>query len=184
MRKILTLCGAGLIAFSSSAVGQVSQSGRAGTIELGIDGGVAFGLDDPTTTVVGFPTQDFRIGIFATDWFELEPRLSVYSVHVSGAGTVTTWSATMGLLIMPAGDRGNVSVYLHPYGGAVGASASATGVGSGSNTNGLVGGGVGLKIPFADKRLATRTEVFYEHQFGDSGTNEIGLLLGLSFFTR
>ena len=184
MRKILTLCGAGLMAFSSSALGQGSQTGRAGTVELGIDAGLAFGLDDPTTTVVAFPTQDFRIGIFATDWFELEPRLFLNSVHVSDAGTVTTYGATIGFLIMPAGDRGNLGVYLRPFGGVVGASASVSGSGSASDNNGLVGGGVGFKIPFADRRLATRMEVAYEHQFGDTGGNQIGLLLGLSFFTR
>jgi hypothetical protein len=47
-----------------------------------------------------------------------------------------------------------------------------------------MGLGVGLKIPFSDRRLATRMEANYSHGFSNGGSNLIGLLIGLSFFTR
>jgi hypothetical protein len=43
---------------------------------------------------------------------------------------------------------------------------------------------VGLKLPFDDRRLATRMEAAYSHTFGNGGANAIGVLIGLSFFTR
>jgi len=44
--------------------------------------------------------------------------------------------------------------------------------------------GVGVKLPFADRRLATRMEANYVRDFDNGETNEIGVLIGLSFFTR
>ena len=38
--------------------------------------------------------------------------------------------------------------------------------------------------PFADRCLATRMEANYVRDFDNGGKNEIGVLIGLSFFTR
>ena len=50
--------------------------------------------------------------------------------------------------------------------------------------SGYAGVGFGLKLPFADRRLATRMEANYAHGFSGGGSNLIGVLIGLSFFTR
>jgi hypothetical protein len=71
-------------------------------------------------------------------------------------------------------------LYGRPFLGVAGANAT----GFGNDNNGYAGLGVGLKIPFSDRRLATRMEANYAHGFGNASSNQIGLLLGLSFFTR
>jgi hypothetical protein len=50
--------------------------------------------------------------------------------------------------------------------------------------SGYAGAGFGLKLPFADRRLATRMEANDSHGFSGGGSNLIGVLIGLSFFTR
>jgi hypothetical protein len=40
-----------------------------------------------------------------------------------------------------------------------------------------------MKVPLAN-RLASRFEANFAHNFGDFSSNQIGLLAGLSFFTR
>ena len=82
---------------------------------------------------------------------------------------------------MPAGDRVGKGFYLRPFLGVVGVSVSG---GGGNDNSGYGGAGVGIKIPFADRRLATRMEANYAHGFSSGGSNQIGLTLGLSFFTR
>jgi hypothetical protein len=47
----------------------------------------------------------------------------------------------------------------------------------------LLGIGLGWKHPLVS-RLSSRLEANFAHQFGDGDSNEIGLLAGLSFFTR
>lgn len=170
------------IAFAVSASAASAQRTRetGGPVELGIDAGVVFGLDNPNTTLVSIPVQDFRLGYFIDDKLELEPRFNLNSIHSSGA-SLTTYGFELGLLFIPSGDRIGRGFYIRPLLGVIGVSVSGAG---GSNSNGYGGAGVGLKIPFADRRLATRMEANYEHGFGNGSSNQIGLALGLSFFTR
>ena len=177
MKRILVLCTTAAFLAGSAAH---AQRTRAGGVELGVDAGVAIGLDDPHTTVVALPIQNFRFGYFASDKIEIEPRFFVNSLHIADAGTITTYSVEMGALFMPSGDRAGNGLYIRPFGGFTGFSAS----GGTSDSNGFLGAGLGLKVPFADRRLATRWEANYAHGFSDGGTNQIGLLVGLSFFTR
>lgn len=179
MKNTLLLCIAGLLAISSTAIAQRS-SRNGGAIELGADAGVSFGLDDPTTRIIALPLQDFRLGYFMSNKFELEPRFSLTSLHIGGAGTLTTYKVEIGVLLLPEGDRAGRGLYVRPFGGFAGVSAS----GGGSDSNGYLGGGLGLKIPFAGRRLAARPEANYTHGFGGGGSNQIGLLFGLSYFTR
>lgn len=148
-------------------------------IEFGIDGGVSFGLDDPKVTVVALPVQSFRVGFLMTDRTAIEPRLHLNSIRASG-GSFTTYALEVGLVYSPSGDRVGNGLYGRPFLGFSGVSTS----GPGDNSGGYAGLGVGLKIPFADRRLATRLETNYTHGFGTPNTNAIGLLIGLSFFTR
>jgi hypothetical protein len=87
----------------------------------------------------------------------------------------------MGVVYQPDGDRVGKGVYVRPFIGVSGIRVSGP---AGNNNNGYVGLGLGLKIPFADRRLATRMEALYDHGFRGNGTNLIGVLIGLSFFTR
>lgn len=180
MMKRLFVLGALVLALTAPAAGAQRASHRSsGQIELGIDGGITFGLDDPTFTVVALPTQSFRLGYFLSDNVEIEPRFSINSVSVSG-GSLTLYSLEGGVLFQPHGDRVGNGLYLRPFAGFSGVSVS----GPGDSNSGHAGVGLGVKLPFADRRLATRMEANYAHGFSGGGTNTIGVLIGLSFFTR
>jgi hypothetical protein len=177
MKRIVVL---GTIALALSATAANAQRTRSsgGPVELGIDGGVQFGLDDPNLTVVQLPIQAFRLGYFLSDKLELEPRLNLNSIH-GGGFSLTTYQFELGVLFIPKGDRVGKGLYVRPLLGVIGAS------GEGSSDNTAYGGaGVGLKIPFADRRLAFRTEANYSHGFSSGGSNAIGLTAGLSWFSR
>jgi hypothetical protein len=162
-----------------AASAQRSAQRGSAPIELGIDGGVTFGLNNPKTTLVALPAQDFRLGFFLTDKVEVEPRFNINSIH-GGGTSVTTYAFEVGVLLEPEGDRVGKGIYLRPLMGVSGVNLSP----GASNNSGYTGVGFGLKLPFADRRLATRLEANYEHGFSNGGANRIGLLAGLSFFTR
>jgi hypothetical protein len=178
IKRLVVLSALAFVAVAPSAEAQRYQRGS-GPIEFGIDGGIAFGLDNPKVTVVALPVQDFRVGFLLTDRVALEPRAYLNSIH-GGGGSFTTYAFEVGLVYSPDGDRVGKGFYGRPFVGLSGVSVS----GGGSSNNGYAGLGLGLKIPFADRRLATRMEANYAHGFGTPTTNAIGLLIGLSFFTR
>lgn len=177
-KRLLVLSALLLAAVAPTAQAQRSQRGSR-PIEFGIDGGVLFGLDNPKVTVVALPVQDFRLAFLMTDRVALEPRAHINSIH-AGGGSVTTYGFEVGLVYSPKGDRVGNGLYGRPFIGVSGISTS----GPGDDSNGYVGLGLGLKIPFADRRLATRMEANYAHGFSTPTTNAIGLLIGLSFYTR
>ena len=53
-----------------------------------------------------------------------------------------------------------------------------------SNTDFGFGGGLGLRQPLGSSQLATRWEVNIQHVGGSGSGTSLGLLVGLSFFTR
>jgi hypothetical protein len=179
MMKRLVVLGALAIAVAAPVADAQHSSQRSGAIELGIDGGVSFLFASPTLTQVALPVQDFRLGYFLNEKAEIEPRFNINSLHANGGG-VTTYGFEVGLLLLPRGDRVGNGLYLRPFAGVTGVSVT----GGGSNNSGNAGVGVGLKLPFEDRRLATRMEANYTREFGSGGMNEIGVLIGLSFFTR
>jgi hypothetical protein len=177
----------GILVFSLTALAMIASSAEAqrssrvgsSPIELGIDGGLIFGLDKPRVTVVSLPLQDFRIGLLVSPQWEIEPRFNLTSFH-GGGFSGTAYAVELGVLYQPAGDRVGKGLYGRPFLGLTGTSES----GAPSDHNGYGGFGLGVKLPFGDRRLATRMEANYTHGFGDVGGNAIGVLIGLSFFTR
>ena len=180
MKRLLVLGFASLVLAAPAAKAQRSQRGST-PVELGIDGGVTFGLDAPRTTWVALPVQSFRVGFHMSNNLALEPRVSINSFHGGGGGSATSYDLQLGVVYQPAGDRVGNGFYGRPFAGISGLNVSGPG---GNNNTGYMGLGLGLKIPFADRRLATRMEANYAHGFSGGGSNQIGLLIGLSFFTR
>lgn len=178
MTKRFAVLVALLLALTAPAAeGQRSRGSR--PLEFGIDGGAFFGLDDPNVTVVALPIQSFRVGFHMTNKVAIEPAMQLTSVHGGGA-SATDYAFQVGLVYSPGGDRAGKGLYGRPF---VGISGERT-PGPNDDNDVFMGLGVGLKIPFVDRRLATRMEVNYSHGFSDPSTNVIGLLIGLSFFTR
>ena len=180
MKRFLILGALAVALIAPAAEAQRASHRDSGPIELGIDGGVTFGLDNPNTTIVSLPTQVFRLGYFLSNNVEIEPRVSINSASGGGV-SVTAYSLEAGVLFQPAGDRVGKGLYLRPFLGVSGLNVSGPG---GNNNSGYAGAGFGLKLPFADRRLATRMEANYAHGFSGGGSNLIGVLIGLSFFTR
>jgi hypothetical protein len=114
-----------------------------------------------------------------SDHLELEPRFNLTSAH-SGGASATDYNFELGVLYQPAGDRLGKGLYGRPFFGVSGSS----GTGFASSNSGYLGLGVGLKIPFSERRLASRLEAAYTHGFDNGGTNALGVLFGLSYFTR
>lgn len=156
-------------------------------VELGMDAAATIGLGDNSVTVVEIPDRAFRIGFFFTDRISLEPKFGLTTIS-GGGDTFTSYLAELGLLYhfyraRTRADRDPypspvAAFYVRPFLGLLGTSD-----GDDSITNGRLGIGAGMKVPIAN-RLASRFEANFAHIFGDFSSNQIGLLAGLSFFTR
>ena len=164
-----------------TAVQASAQSTAPRPLELGIDAGVTIGLDDDSFTTIDIPVQAFRIGFPLSPRVSLEPKLRL-NVLTGEGDTFTTYRADLGLLYHLGSARypgayHRAGLYLRPFAGIVGFSNGD------SDSAGLLGAGVGYKMPLVS-RLSSRFEVNFAHAFGDGDSNELGLLAGLSFFTR
>lgn len=173
MTKRFAVLGFLAVALTASAAGAQRASRP---IELGIDGGITVGFDNPNITLVAIPVQAFRVGFFMTDRVSIEPRFGFNSI--SGGGfSARTYVVELGALFHPGGYRTGSGIYVRPFGGLIG-----TGGDIGSESDGYLGAGVGVKLPFAAGRLATRLEANFSHVFDTGGSNQLGILFGLSFF--
>ena len=168
---------AAALAFAATAAG--AQAPR--PLELGIDAGVTIGLGDNSTTTIDIPAQAFRVGFPISPRSSLEPKLRLNVISGNG-DTFTSYRAELGWLYHFGSSRypgayQRAGTYVRPFAGLVGYSDG------GSSTSGMLGAGVGLKMPLI-ARISSRFEANFAHLFGDADSNEIGVLAGLSFFTR
>ncbi len=176
MRKLIFA--AALLAFASASAR--AQTGPR-PLELGIDAGVTIGLGDDAFTVISLPAQSFRVGFPISPRTSLEPKLSINIITGNG-DTFTSYRGELGLLYHLGSDRypgayQRAGLYVRPFVGIVGFADGD------SDSAGILGGGVGYKFPIIS-RLSSRFEANFAHEFGNGDANEIGLLAGLSFFTR
>lgn len=176
MRRISSLVVLSLLALSASATAQRSRgAGMANpSPEIGIDAGVTFGLGTPSTTVVSIPAQQIRLGFFVSPALSVEPTFGLQSVSGGGV-SITTYNFGAGLLYHFAQSRAANQFYMRPFVNVVGISGDV-----GSNTTAVFGFGGGVKVPLRD-RIASRFEANVQAGEGDTA---IGLLAGLSFYTR
>jgi len=160
----------GLVALVMAATPADAQKNVSRPIELGMDGGISFGFDNPSVTTVSLPVQALRVGFFMNDKLSLEPRFNFNSVSGGGV-SLRTYSLELGALYHFGGyDKGS-NLYV---GGDLG-----------SGSDGFVGAGLGIKLPFANRRLATRLEANLGHAFtAGGGSTGLGMLFGISYFNR
>ena len=170
-----------------SARGQ--NVGRA--FEFGLDAAAQVGLGNDDYTAIILPAQRARIGYELSNRGSFEPFGSFTYLSVSG-GSSTALELGAGLLVYLTGDKspapasmaGTVSrIYLRPFVLMQYVRLSDGGV-SDSNTEFGFGGGLGLRQPLGSSRLATRWEVNVQHVGGSGSGTSLGVLVGLSFFTR
>lgn len=169
----------GFIALVLTATTADAQKSIPRPIELGMDGGISVGFDNPNVTTVSLPVQALRVGFFMNDNISLEPRFNFNSVSGGGV-SVRSYALELGALYHLGGYRKGSGLYVRPFAGIAGVGGD---LGSGSDA--FLGAGVGVKLPFANRRLATRLEANVGHAFTDvGGSNNLGLLLGVSLFHR
>jgi hypothetical protein len=147
-------------------------------IELGIDAALAVSIDDPRVTTIAIPVQQFRVGFFRSPTVSIEPTLAINYINIEDFGDLSTITLGVGVLFHTSPDRARSRAYFRPF-------AGFTKISDGGDTSPNLGLGVGFKIPFADRRLATRLEAVVNHVFEDPDDfTTVGALIGLSFFTR
>jgi len=177
MRKTLA---ASLVCIALSASAAAAQVPGPDPLELGVDAGVTIGLGDNSVTSIDIPVSSARVGFPISRRVSLEPkfRLNV----LTGDTDFTTYRFEVGLLYHLGTSRypgayHRAGMYVRPFLGIVGFSNGD------SDSDGLLGIGLGYKFPIVS-RLSSRFEANFAHRFGDGDQSEIGLLAGLSFFTR
>jgi hypothetical protein len=178
MRRLLSFAALSILTLSASASAQRSGTGVNPSPELGIDAGITSTLDDPKVTVVAIPFQYLRAGFFLSPAISLEPSLSLMSISVPG-GSGTSYALGLGMLYHFSTSRAASQMYVRPFIALDGTS------GGGQSSSGFtLGGGFGVKLPI-NPRFATRFEGNIGHR-SESGLsqNSIGLLAGLSVYTR
>jgi hypothetical protein len=170
---------AGITAFALIGLAPSLASGQSSLIEFGVDGALSIALENPRVTTIGIPVQQFRVGFFTSSTLSWEPALAIDYVNVEGAGDASRITLQLGALFHRSSIRTRSQVYLRPFGGFTSFSAGGT------NTDANIGFGVGFKSPWENRRFATRIEGFLNHLLADpEGITSIGVLFGLSYFTR
>lgn len=163
------------------AVGSAAQAQK-GKVELGIDAGVGFTLNDPNVTTVQIPTGQFRVGFFMSDRVSFEPALTLNYLKVESLDAITNLGLDAGLLYhFGAMDR-NSQFYLRPLVGI-----EYTDLGGGlDGTQFNAGAGLGVKVRGND-RMSLRFEGAYRHGFESdnfAATDGIQFTIGFSFFPK
>lgn len=151
--------------------------------ELGVDGGIEFGLNKPRTTSIGIPAQSLRLGAFVNEKWSIEPAFSLQS-ESGGGNRATRYTLLVGGLyhFSAAPTRVGTGWFARPFVGFEGVNVS----GAGSDNRAMLGVGGGYKHQLAE-RFAARAEGIYSHRLaagGNDGDNRLGISFGISFFTR
>jgi len=156
-------------------------------LEFGMDAGLFHysyssgnGPRPASTTVLSFPVSSVRAAFPLSGSFELEPAATL--VYQNGGGrTAVTFSGNVGLLMELGGDSKLSQWYVRPSVGLILASSS----GFSTSDRATIGAGVGTRMRLTD-RIAARYEARYQYvsKANNYSMNVVGLLAGLSIFTR
>jgi len=168
-----------LLALASPAVAQ-----NANPIELGLDGVLAVNLETPRSTSLVIPVQRLRAGFFVTPTISLEPALSLNRYSSNGSSS-TDLDFVAGALFHLNPSRASAQPYLRPFVEILHRSFDGD-VGGGSINTAVLGGGIGIKLPIAD-RFAWRLEGAYSHVLERDrvpAQNILSAYFGFSFFTH
>ncbi len=182
MRRVLSFAALSLIAIASTASAQRTTRGSMTSAnpspELGVDAGVTFYLDDPTSTSLQIPIQSIRMGFFISPSVSIEPSLS-YNYTSFDGGHNSNYGLGVGLLYHFSPSRMAKQWYVRPFIGLNGVSNE-----NGSDSAFDFGAGFGVKVPVGN-RFASRFEANFAHYMNDGATqNAVGLLAGLSVYTH
>jgi len=181
MRTLVNLFAAAAAVTLFTAVAPQRASAQAKPIELGLDGTISFGLNDPSRTDINLPVGNFRIGFMSKPNWEIEPFGSFNYADVASNST-TLLNLGVGALYLFQSDRTRDQWYVRPFLGL--AHASFEGGPTGNQFE--LGGGAGVKVPLASQ-FGLRFEATFTHLFegGDfPSASTLGFSGGFSFYTR
>ena len=159
--------------------------------EFGLDAAAQFGLGHDDYTTIVLPAQRARIGYEFSNRASFEPFASL-TYQSAGGFSSTSLGLGAGLLLYLTGNSGAAPasmaatgsrIYVRPFAVMQYVRLSGDG-GSDSNTEFGFGGGLGLHQPLGSSRLAARWEVNLQQVGGSDASTSLGVLVGLSFFTR
>ena len=153
-------------------------------LEFGIDAGATFGFGDISSVQLTLPASRFRVGFFLPNsrW-SIEPATFLSWTKVEDADGVFVYDLELGALyhLAPPTDLHASPplsvVYVRPFIGVTGATS-----GGKDDSEFFAGAGLGVEIPWRPN-LAWRLEANTGYGF-DNKAFRLGLLAGLSFFTR
>lgn len=175
----------GLLAASASIASAQRRTSTTPTeLEFGIDAGATFGLGKVSSVQLTLPASRFRVGFFLPNsrW-SIEPATFLSWTKVEGADGVFVYDLELGALyhLAPPSDLHTTPpvsvVYVRPFVGVQGASS-----GGDDDNEFFMGAGLGVELPWRQS-LAWRLEANTGYGF-DNKAFRLGLLAGLSFFTR
>jgi hypothetical protein len=195
MRRIVSIAALSLLTVATTASAQRSTTTASSTkspIELGLDGGLSFGLGGQNNaTVFNLNLSQIRVGFLMSPQFSLEPSVALQSFSVTG-GSTTAYMLGVGGLYHFSANRVQNQFYARPFVNLLGTrdkSTSTVGATTTTTTTSSsvteMGAGLGLKIPYQD-RMAWRLEANMSHfskQYIGSD-NRLGMLFGFSYYTR
>jgi hypothetical protein len=172
-----------LVTIGSTATAQ-SRANTPNALEFGIDAGATFGLGDVSSVQLTLPASRLRVGFFLPNsrW-SVEPATFLSWTKVEDADGVFVYDLEVGALYHLAppsqvtGPNPLSVVYVRPFMGVTGVSS-----GGDDDSEFFLGAGLGVKLPWRDN-LAWRLEANTGYGF-DNKAFRLGLLAGLSFFTR
>jgi hypothetical protein len=184
MKRLLTP-----IAFATGFVLAAGPAAAQTTWELGLDGGLTIGLGDVSSVTMDIPASRFRAGFFTADGvWSMETGVGLGLTKIEDVDAVFTYDLEFGVLYhfepFVAVAQGNTEVvtrenaaYLRPFIGVNGFTGGDT-----DDSEVSLGAGLGIKVPWRSS-LAWRFEGNAGYGF-DNEAFRIGLLAGVSFFTR
>lgn len=189
MRRVLAIAAVATLVLSTSASAQrraTSTSSSADLpVELGMDAALVFGLGNNSYTAFTLPVSQVRAGFFISPELSIEPTGSLNYFSTTGFSN-NTLGLGVGALYHFSPSRAANQVYVRPFIDFTRTSTSVTNAGtttSNDSNDSDIGIGVGIKMPWID-RLAWRFEGNLTHSLSSGGGNQIGLLAGLSYFTK
>jgi len=180
---LVTLVGL-LAAAGSSATAQAGPPTN-NLLEFGIDAGATFGLGDQSSVQLTLPASRFRVGFAlpGSSRWTIEPATFLSWTKVEDSDGVFVYDLELGALYHFSAPTNVIAtpplsvVYVRPFIGVTGLSS-----GGDDDSEFFAGGGLGIKLPWRPN-LAWRLEANVGYGF-DNEAFRLGLLAGMSFFTR
>jgi hypothetical protein len=171
-----------VIATAILAVVLPSAAQAQNPIEIGVDGALSTTFDSPRVTDLSIPVQRLRVGFFTSPRISIEPYGALNYGNVEGS-TFTHVNFGVGGLYHFGAARSAPQPYVRPFLELEHQSFSDD-LATGGTTAFALGGGVGVKLPIAN-RFAWRLEAALAHTFERDripATTSLSGIFGLSVF--